>query len=279
METIKIGFVDFWPEIKDEDIFTPILKKHFNVIIDNRNPDVIFHSIFGGMQNTPKYRCKKILFLGENHRAKSFNSDFSISFDPTTDTNFRLPLWQYFILLKPEYKKQLFNRINYKKFDRFCSFVVSNPGNFIRNSFFMGLNSYKRVNSYGRYMRNSHELYKLTNGKYWRDVKDEFFKKYTHKFAITFENNSYPQYCTEKIMDGFLSGSIPIYWGDPKIHEEFNPKAFINTTNIDEIKKIDRNPFLFERIYEEPVFTNKQKDKLINNLGEFEHFIIKILKK
>jgi len=279
METIKIGFVDFWPEIKDEDIFTPILKKHFNVEIDNRNPDVIFHSIFGGMQNSPRYKCKKILFLGENHRPYKFNTNYSISFDLPSKTNFRLPLWQYFILLKPEYKEQLFNRPQYDNFDRFCSFVVSNQGNFIRNSFFMGLTGYKKVSSYGRYMRNSYELQKLSSGKYWRTAKDEFFKNYTHKFAITFENNAYPRYCTEKLMDGFLAGSVPIYWGDPKVNEEFNSNAFINTIDINEIKKIDKNPFLFEKIYNEPVFTEKQKDKLLNNLGEFEEWLIKIIKK
>ena len=63
METLKVAFVDFWPEIKDEDIFTPILKKHFNVIEDNINPDVIFHSIFGPVKKSLDYKCKKILFL------------------------------------------------------------------------------------------------------------------------------------------------------------------------------------------------------------------------
>ena len=59
---LRVGFADFWPEITDENIFIPILSKYFNVILDDKNPDVLIHSIFGGMKNTPKYKCKKILF-------------------------------------------------------------------------------------------------------------------------------------------------------------------------------------------------------------------------
>jgi hypothetical protein len=40
MATLKIAYVDFWPEITDEDIFIPILSEQYNVIIDNNNPTI-----------------------------------------------------------------------------------------------------------------------------------------------------------------------------------------------------------------------------------------------
>jgi hypothetical protein len=283
MDSIKIAFIDFWPEWGDEDFITPILEKKYKVIIDPRNPDIVFHSIFGGMKETPRYKCKKVLFLGENWRPSRFGSDYSISFDPHTPTNFRLPLWQAFMLLRPEYLERLTNRLIHPIFDRFCSFVVSNPGNFVRNGMYQQLSQYKPVHSYGRYLTNDLGLQQESQGKYWRDAKDAFFLKNKHKFAITYENNQYPYYTTEKLMDGFLANSMPIYWGDPKIKKDFNGEAFVNVLDhgrniIDVIKKMDTDSEVFEEKYHQPIFTDLQKEKLINNLEEFETWLIKIVK-
>jgi len=285
-ETLRIAFVDFWPEWSQEDFITPILEKYYNVVNDLINPDVVFHSIFNGQRDIKKYKCKRVLFLGENWRPKQFSPDYSISFDPTDDTNFRLPLWQAYILLNPAYLDSLLNRVNHTEFDRFASFTVSNGANFIRNGMFNQLSQYKTVYSYGRYSTNNYELQNLSQGKYWRDAKNEFFNKFKHKFAITYENTKYPYYCTEKLMDGFLAGSLPIYWGDPNVNEDWNENAFINMNNynsnwnfgLEFIKEIDKNENKFLEIYNQPIFTNEQKDKLSNNLGEFETWIIKNIK-
>ena len=283
METIKVHYCDFWPEWNEENFIEPILQKHYNVVIDQKNPDVVFHSIFGGMKETQKYKCKKVLFLGENHRPGKFHSDYSISFDPQTVTNFRLPLWQAYILLNPGYKDRLYNRLNYDSFDRFCSFTVSNGGNFLRNGWYQQMNSYKRVHSYGRYLGNSPELQQLSKGKYWRDAKDEFFLNNKHKFAITFENTPYPGYTTEKLMDAFLVGSMPIYWGSPNIHNEFNEKSFINVIKypniIKTIKEFDQNREKFSEMYNEPIFTSDQQNNLLENLENFEYWLIDKVKR
>lgn len=61
-----------------------------------------------------------------------------------------------------------------------------------------------------------------------------------YKFAICFENMSYPGYVTEKIIDCFRAGVIPIYLGAPDIGD-FIPKAtFIDLreyTDLDELNK------------------------------------------
>ena len=281
--TLKIAYADFWPEWNDEDFITPILQKEFNVVIDQDNPEVLFHSIFGGVKNAPNYKCKKILFLGENWNPKQFNSDYSISFEPHSKTNFRLPLWQVYLLLRPELKDRLFNRKKCESFERFCSFTVSNPSNQFRNAAFDTLSSYKRVNSYGKVRMNDFSLKKASQGKYWRDAKDQFFLDHSHKFALTYENNGYPYYCTEKLMDAFLAGSMPLYWGDPKVKEDWNEKAFLSTIDypewLNEVKKLDQDEEYFNEKYNKPVFTRDQQDKLINNLGEFKNWLISIIKK
>jgi len=282
MEKIKIAYADFWPEWSEENFIEPILKKYFDLEINQNNPDVLFHSIFGGMKETPKYNCKKILFIGENYRASQFNSDYTISFDPHDKKNFRLPLWQVFLLRDPQYLDDLFNKVNHDSFERFCSFTVSNPSNFMRNSIFQSLSQYKKVYSYGRYLTNDFSLQQLSRGTYWRNAKIEFFRNVPHKFAITYEHSPFRYYCTEKLMDTFLIGSIPIYWGDPRVEEDWNSDAFINATKlnnvIDTVKYIDNNVEEFEKMYNASVFRDDQKDKLINNIGEFENWLIKIIK-
>jgi hypothetical protein len=55
-------------------------------------------------------------------------------------------------------------------------------------------------------------------------------------FSICIENSSNRGYHTEKIIDAFLSKTIPIYWGCPNLEElGYNPDGFIYCNNEDEI--------------------------------------------
>jgi hypothetical protein len=52
-----------------------------------------------------------------------------------------------------------------------------------------------------------------------------------YMFSIAMENARYAGNFTEKIMDCFATGTVPIYSGDPKIDRIFNPKGIINLTD------------------------------------------------
>lgn len=283
MEQLKIWFADFWPEWNDEDFISPIIKKHFDVVLDKNNPDVVFHSIFNKGVDASNYKCKKILFLGENHRPSEYITNYSISFDPHSETNFRLPLWQVFLLINPALKTKLFIMNRYQdNHDKWCAFIVSNPNNFFRNSLFYQLNEYKHVNSYGRYLNNDTTLIVKSQGRYWRDAKNEFFNERSHKFMLAVENNPFKYYCTEKLMDAFLGFTLPIYWGDTRVSEDWNEKSFINGTKInipEMVKKIDKDPGLYKAMMMEPAFADEQQYKLNANLVNFETWLIDVIKK
>jgi hypothetical protein len=285
MDKLKIWFGDFWPEWNIEDFITPILNKHFEVVSDRDKPDVMFHSIFNKMSETPNYKCKKVLILAENWRPSQFKSDYSISFDPHSETNFRLPLWQMYMLLWPNLKNRLYNRLNYNEdqFVRWGAFTVSNPSNVMRIAAYQQLNQYKKVSSYGKVLTNDFVLQNYTKGKYWRDAKDSFFLANPHKFMLVYENTQYPYYCTEKLMDAFLVGAMPIYLGDPKVSRDWNPDSFINVMKymgwMDEIKRIDKNWEYFNQYYTRPAFTPEQKQDLEMNLMGFETWLIDKIKK
>ena len=80
----------------------------------------------------------------------------------------------------------------------------------------------------------------------WNNLKDVYSK---YKFVMAFENSNEDGYITEKIMNVYISGAIPIYWGSSKVKEIFNPESFIyapDYKNYDEcintILEISNNP-------------------------------------
>jgi len=74
-----------------------------------------------------------------------------------------------------------------------------------------------------------------------QDNKPPGFEKqrlWKSMFSICIENSSNKGYHTEKIIDAFLSKTIPIYWGCPNLEElGYDPNGFIYCENEDEIIK------------------------------------------
>ena len=74
------------------------------------------------------------------------------------------------------------------------------------------------------------------NGYAAVDRKINALKNY--RFSICIENCKEDFYFSEKLMDCFLSGTIPIYWGCPSIDKFFDISAMLLFEGIDEIPKI-----------------------------------------
>ena len=124
-------------------------------------------------------------------------------------------------------------------------------------------------------------------GKYNNNIgrnisnKIEFLKSY--KFSISMENTEGNGYISEKIVDSFLAGTIPIYYGDYMIDEYINPKSYILIkgekdilTKINYIKKIDNDNNLYKSLLKEKVL-------LVDNIKsendkELKNFLLHIFK-
>ena len=247
---LKVDFVDFWPGFnRSNNYFMDVLKKIFDTEISN-NPDVLFHSIFG--RSHWKYNCLKILVCGENYRPNLFESDYVIGFDYIKSHRcFRWPVYKYHG--KPEFWPNLGSR------SRFCCAVISNPTGVFRNYFIKNLMERRRVDLGGKYLNN-------VGGSV--SNKFEFISNY--KFSIAFENRCYPGYTTEKIIDSKFAGAIPIYFGNPRIYEEFQRGSFINLHDfvsveacIDYILEVDSNINLYNQIQSTPLVPHNRKDKLM----------------
>jgi hypothetical protein len=248
-KVLRIWFTDFWPYFDpNNNYFINLLRQHYEVFLDDKNPEYLFFSVFG-FKHLNFITAVRIQYIGENLRPNFWESDFSLSFDfeDYQLRNFRLPLYIMYggrtTLID---KKININDININT--KFCNLVSSNPNAEYRNKFFNLLNSYKHVDSGGSHLNNIG--FAVQN-------KLQFIKDY--RFTICFENSSYPGYTTEKIYESMIAGSVPIYWGNKRISEEFNTESFINVHDyknldavIQKIMDLENNPKLFFELLSQP---------------------------
>lgn len=268
---IKIKFVDFWDGFStQQNDFVDALNKKYEVEFSD-NPDYLFYSGFGFEHL--KYNCIRIFFTGECITPDFNECDYAIAFDRIVfgDRYLRLPLYNIF-QYKREYNS-LLSRPNFTESDLvekkgFCSFVVSNCfADDVRVIFYDKLSQYKPVASGGRFRNN-------IGGA----VKDKKAFQNEYKFAIAFENTSYNGYCTEKLMEAFAAGTIPIYWGDPGVVADFNSNSFINAHDyksfdevVERVKQIDQDDELYLQIINENPLLSENTD---NGLEKFLFSII-----
>jgi alpha(1,3/1,4) fucosyltransferase len=263
---IKINFVDFWRGRrfdKNSNFFTNLLRTKYDIEISD-DPDYLIHSCFG--REHLKYNDRvKIFYTGENRNPNFSECDYAIGFNylPGNDRYIRFPL--YYLYTQDYMLAKNKHLISDKEIDRkvlFCNFIYSNPSaNPNRVQFFELLSKYKPIDSGGKVQNNL---------GYRVDDKLQFQKNY--KFSIAFENSTTEGYTTEKIIQAFAAQTIPIYWGNPAIAKEFNPKAFINCHDFDtfeNVKKrvieIDNDPQLFRQMLKEPIYL---KDVNQDEIGE-----------
>ena len=216
----KIAFTDFWDNFNPNDnVFVRILSRLGEVELSDQ-PDYLFYSSFGN--NHLFYDCIKIFYTGEN-QAPDFNlCDYALGFERLDfgDRYLRLPHgYLYEGDMAAMERKHLLDPVQWRaRRDGFCAFVCSNNNSSPeRGVFFDRLSAYKPVASGGRYRNN-------VGGP----VADKRAFLEGYRFSIAFENCSHPGYNTEKIVQAFAAGTIPIYWGDPLIAETYNPEAFVN---------------------------------------------------
>jgi hypothetical protein len=59
-----------------------------------------------------------------------------------------------------------------------------------------------------------------------------------YMFSIAIENSKFDYYFSEKLIDCFMTGTIPIYWGCPAISDFFNIDGILSFDNIEEFEGI-----------------------------------------
>jgi len=86
-----------------------------------------------------------------------------------------------------------------------------------------------------------------------------------YMFSVAIENGFYDSYHTEKILDCFATGTIPVYMGSPSISEYFNAKGIIELTEEFEVS---------EEIYYDKMDAIEDNLERVKKIGVLEDFIL-----
>jgi hypothetical protein len=69
-----------------------------------------------------------------------------------------------------------------------------------------------------------------------------------YRFSVVVENTKKDYYFTEKLIDCFATGTIPIYWGCPSIDKFFDDRGILSFNTLEELEEILNN--LNKELYE-----------------------------
>ena len=263
---MKLCVVNFWDGAFDGDFLDFFFRTCFRNLDYSSNPDtadLIVTSVFGYTQTDPN---KTLAFIGENVRPSFVGYNRSLSFDWDTygGRNLRLPLW-YARLAWPGFvqnprKPNSHNHgyedlisidsltkgrtLDLSQKTKFCAMIAGNPEG-LRINLYNSISAYKQVDGYGNMFNRP-----------LRKSKFDLLKDY--KFSLCPENSIYDGYVTEKLIDAYAGGTVPIYSGCASVMHDFNYEAFLNyqdTCNMDwfltEIEQVDC--LEYQDMYERPL--------------------------
>ena len=273
---VRIDFCDFWGGfVKTNNFFYNLLQERFEIELSDQ-PDFLFYADPGRHLHRV-HNCVKIYISLESFLPDFTECDYAFtSRHLDHPRHFRLP---YYVLeCNPQWllkKEEEFAGLLAAK-TKFCCFLVSNAGRkktHKRVEFFHRLCQYKKVDSGGGALNNIG--YRVPPGQ---AAKREFFRPY--KFSIAFENGEVPGYTTEKLTDSFWTRCLPIYWGNPRVGEEFNSRSFLNYYDfpgeealIEKIIELDRDDAKYMEYQRQPCFYNNQPNQYFDRgrlLDQFE---------
>ena len=129
---------------------------------------------------------------------------------------------------------------------KFCAMIAGNPEG-LRVNLYNSISAYKQVDGYGNMF-----------GKSLRQSKFEILPEY--KFCLCPENSIYDGYITEKLIDAYAGGTVPLYSGDISVDRDFNGASFYNYQTymnmdrfVDIAKQYDNNDNWYAHRYSQPL--------------------------
>jgi len=109
-------------------------------------------------------------------------------------------------------------------------------------------------------------------GRGYTPIENKKYGLSDYAYSVVIENSKCDYYFTEKLIDSFVTGTVPIYWGCPSIGDFFNEKGMIIFN--DEVDFIDKiNNLTFEKYVEMLPYIQENFDKALNYLM-MENWII-----
>jgi hypothetical protein len=254
-------------------LLTDVFSEDIEVSYNLEDAEILMESIF---TNTSYINHKdwnaSFLFTGESYYAQCMNNNLSLytcimGFNPTINNFVEFPF--YIVYLK-SFPDMTFTPTQTIK-NNYTAAVISNGSLNERTAFLEKLEQRLPVLYGGSYKNN---IGRKVEGNFASENLLNFYKNM--KFVITMENTKIGHYITEKLINGFRAGTIPIYWGSQHISKYFNSKRFIileDTTegSINEVidRMVNMSNEEYFQIVNEPIFNidiNTVYENAINNI-------------
>jgi glycosyltransferase involved in cell wall biosynthesis len=283
---ITVAYINFWNQtpldIQDYWLSNFVKKNigEIKLVTPDDNPDILFCSCFGNIENIKKEKAKvKIFFYGENlERLTPYNNieilkknfDLIVGFKYTDLDNkiIRLPLWLMYydyynmndmnnnIITFLENKYNINSKIIKPNF---CCLIANHDREGQRTILLREIEKYGKVICPSKFNHNYNSI------QQGNEAKIQFVKQC--KYNICPENSKYEGYFTEKIFQAFESGSIPVYWAIDEPEKEIlnnNKYCFVRNINdknevSEKIKDVIENP---EKYLEGNIFNENAYDVL-----------------
>lgn len=81
-------------------------------------------------------------------------------------------------------------------------------------------------------------------GRDYNPLNDKVDGLKDYMFSIAMENAIYPKYYTEKVLDCFATGTVPIYYGDRSIGEDFDLNGIIFLQDLKSFDELNKDMYL-----------------------------------
>ena len=262
---LRVDFTDFWGELnKADNFFTRLLSKRFRVEICDR-PDLLIYSDKGHTHKI--YTCRKLFWTGESLRPNFSQCDYALTqFFIDDPRNERLPIYVVFAQGDPSvlFRDPAEGPRLARERQKFCAFLARN-GNPRRTrrrlDMFRQLSAYRAVDGGGTVLNNIGGPIPLGT-----EAKLAFLSAY--RFNLCFENRSFSGYTTEKLPEAYRAGCVPLYWGNPLVERDFNPRAFLSLHQfssdaafVEKVTELDHNEEARAAMLAEPLMPDNRPNE------------------
>jgi hypothetical protein len=199
----------------------------------------------------PKAICSKSYdYIEENYNLFDYVLTFDRELLQKINNGLYTPYGTYWVENNVTYNK-------HKMVSIIASFKNETLGHKIRHHI---INTASGFDIYGK-----HPNYKYVESK--NEALDDYY------FSITVENSIQNSYWTEKLLDCFVTKTIPIYWGTKDVCNFFNEDGIIFFNKASELRDILNN--LTPELYRQKVLAIEENYKLALQYKDPEDYIFK----
>ena len=272
----------FWPGFSERTdgvhwgFFEYILERVFDCKIklcsSIESADILLESYFGSSVFGTKSWKYSIFFSGEAHDLPAQPYTFCMGARNSGPNFISCPLYLAYDYCRPFSYPSEITEVPSKGV---CSIISSGFGSSRSTILDQLIQHGIQVDNAGRFKNN---IGYTIPGSYADPPIIDF--QHNYKLVLAFENTKLDDYITEKIVNPFRAGTIPVYFGSQKIASYFNPKRFVQVTTIEEtVSKIQRlltDPTYWLEMVNEPIFVQSTEERMENIINSMKKNVEKL---